>query len=494
MANRTAIFARTVSESMDANPLVLPGDASLSHALAAMAEGNRESVLVVAKAGGTDDATGRLMGIFTERDVVRRVALRASGQESLADVMTPHPKRILGDDYLYHAIAVMRRHGLRHLPVVDRENRPIGVLRLHDALAFLDPDRLEVLDALSQESSLDGLREVKAAQVELAEQLFADSLPAPAIQQVISEVNRDIHARIIDRQLGAMEEEGWGGPPVAFCLIIMGSGGRGESFLYPDQDNGLILDDYPDEDHGRIDPFFIELSERLNRDLDRVGFPYCNGYVMARNPLWRKTRSQWRAQIARWGVRRRTIANQLADIFFDFRGAYGELQWAEELRRDVAAMARTSTHFLSGMAEEGGRTSVALGWFGTLAPTKDDPEHRGEVNLKHRGTLPLVTNLRLLALREGVLETSSLARLDALQARGLIDRDEWDYLRGAFDHITALLLRQQLADFRDPDRQVSNFVRPDALTERERELLVRSLKAIERFAKRVEIEFTGRVL
>ena len=136
------------------------------------------------------------------------------------------------------------------MPVVDRENRPIGVLRLHDALAVMGADSLATIDALCQERSLDGLREVKAVQVDLAEQLLSDSLPAPAIQQVLSDVNRDIHGRIIENQVAAMAREGWGPPPVAFCLIIMGSGGRGESFLYPDQDNGLILDDYPDEEHG----------------------------------------------------------------------------------------------------------------------------------------------------------------------------------------------------------------------------------------------------
>ena len=145
------------------------------------------------------------------------------------------------------------------------------------------------------------------------------------------------------------------------------------------------------------------------------------------------------------------------------------------------------------MVEEAARAKVALGWFGRLSLEDDDPDHKGSVNLKHRGTLPLVSNLRLLALREGVLETGSLARLDALHEAGSIARDEWDYLRGAFDHITFLLLRQQLADFRDPAGQVSNFVRPETLTRRERDMLVESLRAIERFAERVESDFTGRV-
>ena len=45
-----------------------------------------------------------------------------------------------------------------------------------------------------------------------------------------------------------------------------------ENFLYPDQDNGFILADYPDADHNRIDAFFIALAARFTHDLDR-GLP-----------------------------------------------------------------------------------------------------------------------------------------------------------------------------------------------------------------------------
>ena len=274
----------------------------------------------------------------------------------------------------------------------------------------------------------------------------------------------------------------------------MGSGGRGESFLYPDQDNGFIIDDYPDAEHGRIDAYFIELAERFNRDLAAIGFPYCLGYVMARNPLWRKTRSQWRDQTALWGSKRKSMAIQMADIFFDFRAAYGERHWAEELRRNVTAMARDSPGFLTGMAEEAQRSQVGLGWFNRLLVEKGDGPEAGAVNLKLRGTLPLVTHLRLLALSKGITATSSLARLDGLYEIGHLRRNEWDALRAAFDHISFLLLRQQLADFKDPAREVSNFVHPDQLTRREKDLLIDSLQAIESFARGAESEFTGQIL
>ena len=171
-----------------------------------------------------------------------------------------------------------------------------------------------------------------------------------------------------------------------------------------------------------------------------------------------------------------------------------ELGWARELRSQVTRMASRSPALLRDMLEEARRAQVALGWFGRLSPEKGDHEHRDAINLKHRGTLPLVSSLRLLALRQGIQETGSLARLDALRNAGVLGRDEWDYLAGAFRHITSLLLRQQLADFDNPAREVSNFVPLAALTDREKDILTDAFKAIEELSGRLESELTGRVL
>ena len=61
----------------------------------------------------------------------------------------------------------------------------------------------------------------------------------------------------------------------------------------------------------------------MTKELDDIGFPLCDGYVMATNPLWRKSRSQWRDQLRYWGRKRSVVAVQLSDIFFDFRCGYG---------------------------------------------------------------------------------------------------------------------------------------------------------------------------
>jgi CBS domain-containing protein len=100
--------------------------------------------------------------------------------------------------------------------------------------------------------------------------------------------------------------------------------------------------------------------------------------------------------------------------------------------------------------------------------------------------------VRLLALREGIAATGTLARIEALGAAGRLGRDAQDHLRGAFDHITGLQLRQQIADY-EASRPVTNFVDPAALTAREVDLLKHGFRAINDFRALVRAELTGDV-
>ncbi len=468
--------------------VVIPAATSIAEMLGRMSGVRTTSALIT-------DPDGRLLGLITEQDVTRRIALRSGGDDPVSSVMTSPVEAVRADDFLYRAIVRMRRFGWRHMPVVDAEERPVGEILLSDALAVAAEQVIHQIDLVTRGDSIDGLRDVKAAQAEIATQLLRDHVPVPEIQALITDINRGIHRRILEAQLAAMKAAGWGAPPVPFTLLIMGSGGRGENFLFPDQDNGFILDNYPDAKHTGIDSFFIELAERFTRDLDTVGFPYCNGYVMATNPLWRKTRAQWREQLGIWGRRRGTIAVQFSSIFFDFGCGYGRTDFARELRRDASAMVRKNPAYLQAIEAELYEYGVALGWFGrfvTESGRDAKKEHIGKINLKHAGTLPLVGAVRLLALREGVEDTATLKRIRALHKAGVLSDNDADYLRGAFNHITFLLLRQQLSDFRAGGK-VGNHVHPDNLTEREKDMLVDSLKAIDHLKKRVHGEFTGDV-
>lgn len=485
MSERTVIFRRKVYQagfpaSLDCYRLTEIGDV-----VDKMVAAKASSVVVV-----DDDL--KPVGIFTERDITRRVVFKADPSQAVSDVMTTPVQSIPEGEYLYFAIARMRRMHLRHMPVVDDDGRLLGMLSLDQAVARLTSGLMDEIDILTREGDLDGLSQIKAAQVDLAWDMLNDKTPTEDIQALLTHINNDLYRRVVDINLSAMKDEGLGDPPVDFSVIVMGSGGRGENYIYPDQDNGFILDDYPDDRHTEIDGWFIQLAERMTADMNRVGLPYCKGFVMATNPLWRKTKSQWKAQTEMWSRKRNTTSLRLCDIFFDFRTVWGNDQAARELRSFVTDLARNNQMFLREMFDDNKDQGTALGWFGRFITEQDNSDHIGEINLKITGTLPLVEAMRLLSLREGIEEISTLERMARLHDKKILGDEEYDQLKAAFLMISELMLRSQLKAFRE-GRPVSNYLHPKTLLKREKDDLTRSFKAIHRFQQRLHSEFTGEI-
>ena len=109
---------------------VLPSS-SLADAIAAMQAGETRSVLVT-------DADGRLLGVFTERDVLLRVLGRdADTSAPIERFMTPEPRSVRLDSALGDAIEIMERGGFNGLPVVDDEGRVAGHLDARDVLEYI---------------------------------------------------------------------------------------------------------------------------------------------------------------------------------------------------------------------------------------------------------------------------------------------------------------------------------------------------------------------
>ncbi len=437
------------------------------------------------------DATGAPVAIITEQDVVRKLAFRTSGDTPVDKIMTAPLQTIRDDDLLYHAIAKMRRGRLRHMPVVDAHGGVVGGLQLHNALAMAAQQMVSQIEILTHSETVDGMKHTKQAQVEVAKQLCRDAVPAPEIQALLSRINNDMCRRIVELCVRRMTDSEWGPPPVDFDVIVMGSGGRGESYLYPDQDNGFVLADYPDALHAEIDPWFIQLAERMTAALNQVGFEYCKGNVMATNPLWRKTISQWREQIGRWVGKGSGTVLRLADIFFDFVPVYGAGELTADLRAYVTEAARRP-FFLREMYKLDEEHEVALGPFNRLLLDKLEGPNKGKLNLKLTGTLPLVGAVRIAALARGIAEPSTLKRISELHERAKMTDDEQDYLSGAYRHIANLLLRQQLRDF-GAGNAVGNHVSIDMLSKRERDMLIDGFKAIKHYRSRLRSELTGQV-
>jgi CBS domain-containing protein len=80
----------------------------------------------------------RLAGVFTERDVVTRVIGTPGLLDGpVAEVMTSDPEHVRRGDRLSTAVRMMRRHGYRHVPVVDDDGRVLGCVQHENVVDYL---------------------------------------------------------------------------------------------------------------------------------------------------------------------------------------------------------------------------------------------------------------------------------------------------------------------------------------------------------------------
>lgn len=110
--------------------LTAPPETTVSNAARLMADKNVGAVMVV--------ESGRLIGIFTERDAVFRVIAlgRDAKTTPLTDVMTAAPKTLDPGKSYGHALLLMQKNGFRHVPVVEN-GQPVGIISSRSAM---DPD------------------------------------------------------------------------------------------------------------------------------------------------------------------------------------------------------------------------------------------------------------------------------------------------------------------------------------------------------------------
>lgn len=115
-------------------PLVLPHTADVKQACERMRERKAGSVLVI-------DEHGKLVGIFTGRDAVRKVLAKGrSGSTRLRQVMTENPTVMSPDKTPIDALRLMWDGGFRHVPLVEGE-KIIGVISRGD---FQSGEQLEL--------------------------------------------------------------------------------------------------------------------------------------------------------------------------------------------------------------------------------------------------------------------------------------------------------------------------------------------------------------
>jgi CBS domain-containing protein len=117
--------------ALDPQPAVrVPASAPIREAIRVMLERQIGAVLV--------ERAGRVVGIFTERDVLRRVAQPQLDQgRPVAEAMTADPETLRLDDGIAFALNRMILRGFRHVPVLDSEGNAVAVVSQREVVAYI---------------------------------------------------------------------------------------------------------------------------------------------------------------------------------------------------------------------------------------------------------------------------------------------------------------------------------------------------------------------
>lgn len=296
---------------------------------------------------------------------------------------------------------------------------------------------------------------------------------------------------LAERALRVVEQEmlanGLGEAPVAYALISMGSDGREEQTLITDQDYLIV---YGDGGGEAADTWFADFGNRLVDCLEQAGFKRCTGDIMTSNPTWRGSYSQWRKRlfaIVRYEVE--DFAKNMMDLIVlsDARYVAGDRPLGEKLIELIRVMEKDHFQVLWGMARAATEMKLALGFMRKLW-TEPSGEHKGEFNVKLLAWAPLVMNVRILAISQGLAATSTVSRIRLLEQEGSFSGAVAKGLLEAYEILTRYRIMLQIKVIKGIQKD-SYHLDPLMLEYDERERIRQAVIRIEELQKMIHTNF-----
>ncbi len=199
-----------------------------------------------------------------------------------------------------------------------------------------------------------------------------------------------------------------GPPPSLFTFFVMGSAGRFEQSIWSDQDHGIIYLEQNDE----VKSYFLTLGKEISKGLYHAGYPYCDGGVMSSNPFWCKSLPEWQQQLTKWVHESSWESIRYLSIFLDGRTLYGESIYIDTLKKHIYQTSNKG-QLLSKSLSNTLHLKKGINVLGKLLVETHGP-HAGSLNIKEIGLFPYVNAIRLFSIKEQMLETSTLVRLEKI--------------------------------------------------------------------------------
>ncbi len=399
----------------------------------------------------------RHYGILTETDILR--AIHTGGIVALGETAAHHcsdPVALIHHkEFMYRAMVTMGEKNLRRLAVFNDEDEIVGVISSRDMFGNYSSEAIGLGKDILEANTPEELGKVWSGLASVCRSLVHSGISPTLVAAIISRELRGLTKRACEMAEDELLSDSVHSSIPNYAMIVLGSGGRGESLLAMDQDNAIIYEHSEPTDEA--DRLFEAIGKRVADILNQTGILYCTGGVMASNPEWRKSVAAWQETIHYW--LNRTSSKDLlnSDIYFDSLPTHGDYNLANNLRNEALELASQAKPFLNRLSLRASRFDVPTGLFGRLKL------ENGRVDLKKGGVMPIFSTARVVALRHGIRPRSTAARLEEFKKRNAVPDQLIDDLLSAHGILLGLILRQQMSDL-EKGLKPSNSVAPSELS------------------------------
>ena len=429
----------------------------ISEAGKLMHRSNQDAILI------TQDEQHHV-GIVTDSDIRDRViAGELPTGNPVYEIMSSPIVSISDQSLLFEASLLLEEKRISHLPVINKNGHIVGIFNKKDLHEIQRNSISYLIKEIRKADTIDALKVIREKVPGLVKILMDSGAKIHNITHLISTIMDAITSRIIEFAIEEMGE-----PPVRFSFLALGSEGRREQTLVTDQDNAIIYEGNPEARKSDVNKYFLYLGKKVNLWLDRIGYNYCKGEVMAGNPQWCQPLEKWKQYFTGWINEKSENTTLGISIFFDFRIVYGEQSYADELRRHINRLVDNQSAFFRLLSKETAGLKLPVNIF-KHGPGESAGMATETMDIK-TGVRPITDFARIYSLYHRLEETNTINRLIKIHQRGELSKSELEEIIHSYNFLMEIRFRNQLSAILNNEIP-KNIITRDELTEIEKSMI-----------------------
>ncbi len=257
-----------VEDTLIHEPCIVQGKTTLTNAIAKSIE-FKTSTIIVQK----DDE----YGIITDSLLKMQVLLKGRDLSIYVEDIAIFPLlTVSNDDYLFEALTLLIKKGIKRVGVTNNKNELVGILEQLDVLSHFANHTFVVDTQIKKAKTIKDLKSASSDLLNIIKALQSKGVKVNHISNLIGQLNIKVYKKLYQLIVPQNLQKD-------ACFMVMGSEGRNEQIVKTDQDNALIIRNDVDIEQYRT------YMNTMTKTLIDFGYPPCEGNIMVSNPFWCKS-------------------------------------------------------------------------------------------------------------------------------------------------------------------------------------------------------------